>query len=65
MTTKHHTLAKAGGKSAASVTSMNIVELSQLSEKVIASSTGFLQKVMKLRHDSTAELKENAENVRD
>ena len=56
LTTKHHTDGQQAG--------LNIVELSQMSEQVVLGSTVYLSKVMKIRSDSTAELRENCESVR-
>ena len=56
-------------KSAAAMTphagAINIVELSQLSERVVMQSTEYLQRVMKLRFDSTGELLDAAEGIRE
>ena len=44
---------------------INIVELSQLSERVVIQSTDFLQRVMKVRYDSAVDLRESAESIRE
>ena len=44
---------------------INIVELSQLSERVVVQSTDFLQRVMKIRYDSAVDLRESAESIRE
>ena len=44
---------------------INIVELSQLSERVVVQSTDFLQRVMKVRYDSAVDLRESAESIRE
>ena len=59
----------ANRKSAAAMTpdnsTINIVELSQLSERVVVQSTDFLQRVMKIRYDSAVDLRESAESIRE
>jgi len=45
--------------------SLNIIELSMIGEKAVAESVNFMQKVMKVRHDSIADLRDHAEIVKE
>ena len=55
-----------GKKSAGSTPGrLNIIELSQISEKVMQATTIFLQKAMKTRHETVADLTDDAEQLRE
>ena len=44
---------------------LNIVELSQIGEKVVKQTTLYVQRVMKMRHDSAADIRDHAESLRE
>ena len=44
---------------------LNIIELSTMGEKVVSESITYMQRVMKVRHDSVAELRDHGEIIKE